>query len=917
MKTIVTPLLIIPKTNHPPRIDGLLDDEVWRSAAHVHALQCLSDGEPSEDPTELWLTYDDDNLYIAARCLCSNEPREGIVEDWRLHERFMLSWAARRRLYGFSLHTEDGPQVKAPQGPPKWWGQGCRLEVQFGDSSWQFEAAIPFARFGVKSPKPGSRWAFGIDRMQRKRREADSCWCQPYIDMDFVRERAGDIVFAGENPVTCSVVTMGERRIGSNALTLDLHNRRTEPVKLTASVSVRGARKTTLSLALAPNEQRQADVPYLVKDGDAEIALTVRDDSTGALLCRFGSPVGLAPNKARLKGLAAQLRELKKTGPGKGALKASRLAKRRKALWEAANAAAATRQDWTCLDEEIRALALAVSKAAVRRANDDPTLPYALTTYGPLITVFRDEPLPAGARQAIGLSACRNEREVAQLVILPCDLDLHKVRLEISDLAGNNSTISRENVELNLVDYVWVKPTRYRQERLGWYPDPLLPLEPFDVAADSLQPLWVAVYVPKDAAAGDYQGEIRVIPENAPPISVPLRLHVWDFELPLRPALRTSFALFESEINELYGWTGDLPQALRRQHYDLLLKRRINAGCCYSHVPMPRLEDLDYCMERGSNAITLGCIPDNLNPWRDEDLNPWLDMLEPYLNYLKQKGWYDLAWCYGYDEVVQPGYDAVRETYGRIARRYPGLKRAVTLGSVENPDLLSGAADIFIPETDRYRQEPLQRRQRAGDEAWTYTSMWPRHPFANAFTDYPRIDQRILFWQCWKYRVDGFMYYAINMWHTNSVAEPEDVEGDSRIHADPLLRQAIREGKRYPDVPWNTYAGDGAMAGDGQLVYPGHDGILLSSIRLESISQGIEDYDYLALLDGLTKQLRAADAEGKHQDLLARCDQLLAVRPEITSDFTHYTKDPELLEAERTAVANLILEVKSLLQGHA
>ena len=911
MSTIVRPLLTIPKANRPLDVDGLLDDDVWRSAAHVHGLQRQSDGEPSEDPTELWLTYDDDNLYLAAKLQCSNQPREGIVEDWRLHERFMLGWGVGKQYLQLRLDTQDGHYVTTPKNFPAWWKEGCQLRVRFGESSWQFEVAIPFARMGLKSPKVGTRWGFDADRLQMRRREDDSCWCHPYIDMDFDVERAGDIVFAGEDPVTCSVVSVGERRIGSNILTLDLHNRRPEPVKLTASVSVRGARKTTLSLVLAPNEQRQADVPYLIKDGGTEIVLTVKDDSTGAVLCRFGSPVGLAPNKARLKALATQLRELREAGPGAGALKIAALQKRRKILWGSANVPFVTRRDWARLDQRIRALALAVSKASMRVANEDPSFPYAVCAYGPLITIFRDDALPPDPKRSIDLSACRDEREAAQLVLLPCDAALSGVRVEVTDLVGAPGAFSFENVEIELVDYVEVRRTRYRQERLGWFPDPLLPLEPFDVAADSLQPLWLTVSVPKDAPAGDYEGEVRVIPENAPPISIPLRLRIWDFQLPRPPVLKTHFALIEDQITGFYGWEGKVPpQEIRRQHYDLLLKRRINVGNCYNEVPMPLIEDLDFCMERGQNMITLGNLTNPAHP------EAWLDMVEPYINYLKEKGWYDLAWCYTLDETIQPGYNLVTTTYGRIKERYPGLKCAVCLGSVEPPDLLAGAVDIFIPETDRYRQEPFQRRQRAGDQVWVYISMWPRHPFANGFTDYPPIDLRILLWQCWKYRIDGFMYYAVNIWQTNYISEPY-ADCDTRVHPDPRLRQAIAEGKRYPDVPWNTYAGDGAVAGDGQAVYPGRDGRLLSSIRLEAMSHGIEDYEYLALLDRLTKQLRASDTTGKHRDLLARCGELLAVRPEITSDFTHYTKSPIALESERTAVAHLILEVKTLLPSPA
>jgi len=905
MDTIAAPVLVIAKTDQPPVIDGVLDDEAWSAAAAIYGLQRSGDGEPAEDYTETWLTYDDECFYVAAKCHAATRHHEGIAEDWRRHERLVVDWrlgGPETPYFALKLDSANGPEVTAPNGPPEWWGEGCRLKVRFEDAGWQFEAAVPFARLGIGSPQDGAVWGFNLDRQERKRREDDSGWCQPYVKMDYETERMGEIVLGGADALSVSVVSAGDRQIGGNSLTLGLQNRSAAEAELVARVSVKGMRAQEHALHVGPREKRQVSVPYTVKDGGGEFALTVTDATTGEVVCRYGAALNLAPNKARLRQLGRQLRALTACARGRGALLAD-LEARRKGLWEAANAPSVSRADWERLTREVQSLALAVSKLAFSAGRNAPALPYDVCVYGPLVTVFRDDALPRNPAPALELAACRNEREVGQLVVLPIEGELRGVRVEGSDLVGAEGRIARENVEMNVVDYVEVKRTRYRQERLGWYPDPLLPLGLFDVAEDSLQPVWVAVYVPRGTPPGDYEGEIRVKPANAPALTVPVRLRVWDFELPVRPALRTSFALFEDQINKFYGWTGDLPQELRRQHYDLLLKRRISAGCCYSETPMPRIEDLDYCIERGSNAITLGYVPSD---WKAK-----LDQIEPYLAHLKEKGWFDLAWLYGFDEVGESGYGHVREIYGKVAERFPGLKRAVTLGSIADPDLLAGAVDIFIQETDRYRDD-LKRRQKAGDEVWVYLSMWPRHPHANAFVDYPRLDQRIVPWQCWKERVDGFMYYAINIWWTNCAWEP-DTQGDSRVPEDPAVRQALREGKRYPDVPWNTYCGDGAMAGDGQLVYPGRSGRLLSSTRLECVSQGIEDYDYLALLNGLTQELRAKDTQGQYAEVLRRSEELLAVRRRVTADWTHYTKDPAVLEAERRALAQQILQVQRLL----
>src|SRR6185369_3254202 len=53
-----------------PVIDGKLDEPVWKTATHLGGFTQLEpkEGEPATEQTEVYLGYDADNLYIAARC---------------------------------------------------------------------------------------------------------------------------------------------------------------------------------------------------------------------------------------------------------------------------------------------------------------------------------------------------------------------------------------------------------------------------------------------------------------------------------------------------------------------------------------------------------------------------------------------------------------------------------------------------------------------------------------------------------------------------------------------------------------------------------------------------------------------------------------------------------------------------------
>ena len=55
-------------TNNPPIIDGVLDDAAWQSITPIsdfHLVRPTDGGIPSER-TEVYITYDDENLYVAA-----------------------------------------------------------------------------------------------------------------------------------------------------------------------------------------------------------------------------------------------------------------------------------------------------------------------------------------------------------------------------------------------------------------------------------------------------------------------------------------------------------------------------------------------------------------------------------------------------------------------------------------------------------------------------------------------------------------------------------------------------------------------------------------------------------------------------------------------------------------------------------
>jgi hypothetical protein len=115
--------------------------------------------------------------------------------------------------------------------------------------------------------------------------------------------------------------------------------------------------------------------------------------------------------------------------------------------------------------------------------------------------------------------------------------------------------------------------------------------------------------------------------------------------------------------------------------------------------------------------------------------------------------------------------------------------------------------------------------------------------------------------------------------------------------------------QRWPDVPWKpaTWRNDAGHPhhGDGQLLYPGPNREPFSSVRLENLRDGIEDYEYFWLLREAVTRLKERDA-GKHAVLIAEAERLLAIDDAVVKDLTHFTDNPRLVRETRAALAQAI-----------
>jgi hypothetical protein len=167
----------------------------------------------------------------------------------------------------------------------------------------------------------------------------------------------------------------------------------------------------------------------------------------------------------------------------------------------------------------------------------------------------------ARKKTTAGLFAARGECEPLQVVVSAPESGLRNVTFWIGDLKGpHGHEIARSNLTVYLEHYVHVEhgspvPKNMGRPPLGpgWYADALIPevsdaangrlrAFPFDLEAGRNQPIWVDIFVPRDAVAGTYTGAFEVrSPQGNDRGRV--RLKVWNFELPVEPSLVSSFGL--------------------------------------------------------------------------------------------------------------------------------------------------------------------------------------------------------------------------------------------------------------------------------------------------------------------------------------------------------------------------------------
>jgi len=244
--------------------------------------------------------------------------------------------------------------------------------------------------------------------------------------------------------------------------------------------------------------------------------------------------------------------------------------------------------------------------------------------------------------------------------------------------------------------------------------------------------------------------------------------------------------------------------------------------------------------------------------------------LDPFVAALKARGLAESAYVYSFDERPAEFNPILREYFGLIKQRY-GLPTLTTAKVPQDPAVLRDLnVDWNCPVSSVYSFEDAERCRAAGLQVWSYVCCGPREPFANFLADDPLIEARLIMWQAFHQKLDGFLYWGVNVWSRPNNEAPLDLSKGAK------LAWSINTGG--PDWP--------ALHGDGVLLYPLPDGPA-GCIRLVNLRDGLEDYEYLRAL-GVTR--------GDPWSARADCEP-------VTTSLTAFTHDPAVLLDTRERIA--------------
>lgn len=532
--------------------------------------------------------------------------------------------------------------------------------------------------------------------------------------------------------------------------------------------------------------------------------------------------------------------------------------------------------------------------------------------------VFKDDVIQAQQDKKISISAARNEYESSQ-IMLNSDATVRLDDIKISSLVNmiTGESLSSENCVIRVPEYVYVEwntraTPKYEldSQAPAMYPDPLTDFSPFSFKGS--RSIWLTCYIPTDASTGRYEGRLKLMSDDEP-IYLPVELNVWNFSIPDESSMYITNWLHTSQLVKQYGvrrYTDKYWSLINLVAQDLKEHRQNVIFTRLNIIRVNRLSDTNYTfdfknyekwvgifLKHGFKAIEAGPlfhpgsfeIVDSISrkkiKFNKSKLKKFLEsdkgklFLSQFLteihNKNKELGINDMYLQHVGDEAKVEEQSLYRDIVKLVHKHMPGVPviDATHLDSHRR----TGMMDIAV--TNMHADEsPVTNVLMSKWGKWWYTAGFrPRGKMPNRFIDYPLLKMRMISWLSWRYGMSGYLHYAYNWWQLPEKQSPWD------------------------KVQYKNYS-----PGDAWVVYPPRDQSIrapISSLRWEIFRDGLEDYEYFALLYKSVETMRNTLAsnedtpEAVHLQLAVKQgDSLLSLLGSQLTSKTEYPRNPAKIE---------------------
>ena len=496
----------------------------------------------------------------------------------------------------------------------------------------------------------------------------------------------------------------------------------------------------------------------------------------------------------------------------------------------------------------------------------DPVTPAVVISYAfSDATVKIQQTKDAGAAKSYTMFTAKNESEYCQ-VSFKASENINGAKVTLTEFKNANG---------DRIDTVFCEEYYVNTKDSNVCPDALIPVSvgqpyTFQMTAQKNHPFFIGIKTSKNTVPGDYTAKLTLDYGGTETLQAEVAAHVWNFTLPDTPAMDTAMGLGRGNIAKAHHVAADSAKgkALYATYYEFLLAHKISAF----EMPVDILSDEADAYMSDPRCTSFGV------PYSEDD-----DELRSYAAKVESNPvWSEKSFLYPVDEPAsKEAYEEYDRVCTRLASVYPGYNMVtpfyVNTGEIDGEikhaiDLQDGKSNIMCPETPLFDEAGFAarayERQANGDKLWWYVCAGPgpNSGYCNLFTQQEGIRHRLLFWQQKQMNVTGFLYWSTTYWN--------EVGGDPWSSA--------------VTTPWTN----ADTFGDGSLLYDGyHLGLdtPVSSLRLEAVTNGIEDYEYLTLAEQLL---------GKDY-----VDQTIA---RLSTDLKHYTLSDALFAQVRTELGNAI-----------